>query len=215
MTGIFVVLEGVDGAGTTTQCARLRESLTSRGIASLVTREPTAGPIGSLLRQALGHRLVVPTPKGPKAPSWQTMALLFAADRLDHLESEILPALTAGVCVISDRYDLSSLAYQSATAPEGKEAEAIRWVRELNRYAQRPDLTVVLHVSAEVAEARRAGRGGAAALYETADLQRRLVQGYARAEELRPADRYVHLDGDKIADEVAAEVLAAVLSARS
>jgi dTMP kinase len=211
-SGLFVVLEGVDGAGTTTQAARLRTALAQRGTAALVTREPTPGPIGSVLRQALGHRFVVPTAEGPKAPSWQTMALLFAADRLDHLDAEIVPALLRGETVISDRYDLSSVAYQTATAPLDEAAEATRWVRELNRHARRPDLTIVLHVRAEVAEARRRGRGGAVDLYETSELQRRLVAAYREAEVLCPGDTFVHLDGEKTPDEVAADILAATLA---
>lgn len=213
--GLFVVLEGVDGAGTTTQAERLRRALSALGERALTTREPTPGPIGSVLRQALTHRMIVPSSAGPKAPSWQTMALLFAADRLDHLDAEIVPALSEGRIVISDRYDLSSLAYQTATAPAGEEATATAWVRELNRHARRPDLTVILHVRAEVAEARRTGRGAAVDLYETSELQRRLVAAYRAAETLRPEDVFVHLDGEKSEDEVAADVLAAVQAVRS
>ena len=212
--GLFVVLEGVDGAGTTTQTERLRRSLSAAGERALATREPTPGPIGSVLRQALGHRFVVPSARGPKAPSWQTMALLFAADRLDHLEAEVLPALAEGRIVISDRYDLSSLAYQSASAPPDDEASATAWVRELNRHTRRPDVTVILHVRAEIAEARRQGRGGAVDLYETSELQRRLVAAYRAAESLRPEDVFVHLDGEKAEDEVAADILAAVRAVR-
>jgi dTMP kinase len=158
--GLFVVLEGLDGAGTTTQTERLQRRLAAAGHTVHTTREPTPGPIGAVLRQALTHRLVVPSAGGGKAPSWQTMALLFAADRLDHLDAEILPALARGAIVISDRYDLSSLTYQSVTAPADEAEAAVRWVRELNRHALRPDLTLVLNVRAEVAEGRRKGRGG-------------------------------------------------------
>lgn len=214
-SGLFVVLEGVDGAGTTTQAERLRRSLSALGERALTTREPTPGPIGSVLRQALGHRFVVPTADGPKAPSWQTMALLFAADRLDHLAAEIEPALAEGRIVISDRYDLSSLAYQTATAPPDDEASATDWVRELNRHARRPDVTIILHVRAEIAEARRQGRGGAVDLYETSELQRRLVAAYRAAETLRPEDVFIHLDGEKTEDEVARDILAAVQALRT
>jgi dTMP kinase len=210
--GLFVVLEGLDGAGTTTQTERLQRRLRDAGHAVHTTREPTPGPIGAVLRQALTHRLVVPGVAGPKAPSWQTMALLFAADRLDHLEAEILPALAAGQIVISDRYDLSSLTYQSVTAPEGEADDAVRWVRELNRHARRPDLTLVLNVPAEVAEGRRKGRGGPVDLYETSEVQRRLCTAYRDAESFVPGDVVVHFDGEQPAEAITEALAKAVLS---
>ena len=117
--GLFVVLEGIDGAGTTTQVARLVASLRARGIGALGTREPSDGPIGTQIRQILTGRLVVRSPAGGHAPpGWPTLALLFAADRVDHLESEIVPNLRDGVIVVSDRYDHSSVAYQGAATDD-------------------------------------------------------------------------------------------------
>lgn len=132
------------------------------------------------------------------------MALLFAADRLDHLDSLILPALQDGAIVISDRYDLSSLAYQSATAPGG--AEVVPWIRELNARAMRPDLTIVLDVSAEVAEERRGRRGGSEELFEKREIQARLARLYLEAEALLPGDKVVHVAGDGDVDETAAAI---------
>ena len=114
--GKFVVLEGMDGAGTTTQAARLAEALRARGVHVRLTREPSDGPIGMMVRQVLTGRIVSPA---GRAPGWATMALLFAADRMDHVESEIEPFLLAGGTVISDRYDASSLAYQSVISGRG------------------------------------------------------------------------------------------------
>src|SRR3954452_22746878 len=128
----------------------------AKQVAAYRTCEPSAGPVGTMIRQILSHRTVVP---GQGSPGWATMALLFAADRLDHLEAEVLPRLREGTMVISDRYDLSSLAYQSATAPAGGGAgridDVVGWIRELNRSARRPDLTLVLDVTADVAATRR------------------------------------------------------------
>src|SRR6185369_8913434 len=105
---IFVVLEGIDGSGTTTQLGRLQAYLERRGRAVHPTREPSTGPVGRLLREILlgQHRL----PGGEPADGL-AMALLFAADRRDHVRREIEPALGAGRDVVSDRYLLSSLAY--------------------------------------------------------------------------------------------------------
>jgi dTMP kinase len=113
--GQFIVIEGVDGAGTTTQTGLLVQALRGRGLPVRSTREPSDGPIGTMLRQILTGRIVVPGMSGTRPPTWTTMALLFAADRLDHLEAEVVPNLMDGVTVVSDRYDLSSIAYQSVS----------------------------------------------------------------------------------------------------
>jgi dTMP kinase len=212
--GSFIVIEGIDGAGTTTQTARLCEWFTSRGLPVISTREPTPGPIGAMIRQALTHRLVVPGVHGPRAPGWQTMALLFAADRLDHLDAEIIPNVMEGVSVVSDRYDLSSLAYQSATADDSRRDEVVSWIRSLNRHARRPDLTIVLDVPADVAGHRVRKRGAATELYELEELQARLATAYADAEKLVPGDRLVHIDGNRPVDAVFADVSEAVRSFR-
>ena len=127
--GRFVVIEGIDGAGTTTQTSRLAVRLRSHGRAVRTTREPSDGPVGVLIRQVLSGRIVAP---GGRAPGWSTMALLFAADRMDHVETEIEPFVASGGVIISDRYDASSLAYQSVMSGRGGE-EAVEWIRSLNR----------------------------------------------------------------------------------
>lgn len=205
--GVFVVFEGIDGAGTTTQAGLYAARLRARRRLVHVTNEPSGGPVGSLVRQVLRHRVAMP--RGRQA---DTMALLFAADRLDHLGSEIEPCLREGYVVISDRYDLSSLAYQATSGAETPEelAAKVAWIRELNRHARRPDATVVLHVSPEVAAQRRGGRGGPRDLYETDDLQARLAGVYRRAEELVPGDRVVHLDGEAPVDAVTDAIEAAL-----
>jgi dTMP kinase len=198
MAGRFVVLEGIDGAGTTTHTALLADRLRASKVEVRPTREPSDGPIGAMIRQILTGRVVVP---GGRAPGWASMALLFAADRMDHVESEIEPVLTSGGVVLSDRYDASSLAYQSVSS--GTEAAgAVEWIRSLNRYARRPDLTVVLDVSPEVAAERRARRGEAAQLYEQNELQRALAVFYRNLARHMPDDRVVVVDGAGSIDEV-------------
>lgn len=168
--GAFVVLEGLDGAGTTTQSRALESALRARGLAVHVTAEPSAGPIGVLLRQALTGRLT-----GHGQPIDQTtLALLFSADRADHAQQEILPALRAGTTVICDRYVLSSLAYQGLDLP-------LEEVAAINAHAPAPDLTLFLDVPPKVAEARRKASRGHEERFERLDLQKRIDRNYRRA----------------------------------
>lgn len=208
--GRFIVLEGIDGAGTTTQTVKLVERIRSEassreGSGSTTvraTREPSDGPIGSLVRQILTGRIVVPS---GRAPGWATMALLFAADRMDHVESEIEPVLAEGGVVVSDRYDASSLAYQSVSSGRGGES-AVAWIRELNRHALRPDLTIVIDVQADEAALRRASRGEPAQLYEQNETQRALAAFYRDLDKHMPDDRVVVVEGTGTIDEVHARV---------
>lgn len=100
----FIVLEGIDGSGTTTQLSRVSAALRTLGHRVHETREPTGGRIGKLIREQLSD---------PSGVSARCLALLFAADRIDHLDREILPALARGEVVVCDRYVMSSLVYQS------------------------------------------------------------------------------------------------------
>jgi dTMP kinase len=194
----LVVLEGLDGAGTTTQARRLVASLGDRGH---LTREPSDGPIGRLIREMLvgGHEI-------PGAViSQTTFSLLFAADRMDHLQREVEPALAAGQLVVSDRWYHSSLAYQGTGAERA-------WIRELNQRARRPDLTLFLRVRPEVAAERRVAAGRAQELFEDLAMQRRVAAGYdAVIADLQSAgERIDILDGEASLDAVAAAITAAV-----
>jgi dTMP kinase len=196
--GRFVVLEGIDGAGTTTHVGRLAERLRAMKVPVRITREPSDGPVGTLVRQVLTGRVVIP---GGRAPGWATMALLFAADRMDHVESEIEPFISDGGIMISDRYDASSLAYQSISS--GADAkEAVEWIRSLNRYVRRPDLTIVLDVPPETASERRLHRGEAAQLYEQNEVQRALAAFYKDLAKHMPKDRVVVIDASGSVDDV-------------
>jgi dTMP kinase len=203
--GRFVVLEGIDGAGTTTHVARLAERLRENRVSVRATREPSDGPVGTLVRQVLTGRVIVP---GGRAPGWATMALLFAADRMDHVESEIEPFVADGGVVLSDRYDASSLAYQSVSSG-GESKDAVEWIRSLNRYVRRPDLTIVLDVSPETAAERRRHRGEPAQLYEQNEIQRALAAFYKDLNKHMPKDRIVVVDAAGPVEEVHARVWAA------
>lgn len=199
MQGLLIAVEGIDGAGTTTQCRMLAEWLRSRGRAAHATREPSTGPIGALLREVLGGRHA-PVDRG-------AVALLFAADRLDHLAREVAPALAGGAVVVSDRYVLSSLAYQSVDLPRD-------WVAALNARARPADLTILVEVPVATAAARRRARGGADELFDADDFQRKVAAAYRRETERLAADghRVAFVDGSGGVDEVFAAVRAAAES---
>jgi dTMP kinase len=199
--GRLVVLEGIDGAGTTTHVARFAEKLRQLRVSVRVTREPSDGPVGTLVRQVLTGRLVTP---GGRAPGWATMALLFAADRMDHVESTIDPFIADGGVVLSDRYDASSLAYQSVSSGAAK--DAVEWIRTLNRHVRRPDLTIVLDVPPEVAAERRLMRGEAAQLYDQNEVQRALAEFYRDLDKHIPGDRIVVIDASGPIEEVHARI---------
>jgi len=197
--GILIVLEGIDGAGTTTQARLLAAELEARGVSVHLTREPSDGPVGRLLREILAGR---------HAPTdATTLALLFAADRADHIQREVEPALAAGRTVISDRWYHSSLAYQGTS-------EDRAWIAELNRRALRPDLTVFLRVAPEVAAARRAAARSADELFDAPAVQRQVALGYLQVMvDLAPAERIEIVDGEEPVDRVAVACLRLAISA--
>ncbi len=197
--GRFVVLEGLDGAGTTTQTERLGAWLRAHGRRVHVTAEPSRGPIGALVRQVLSRRIGGGDGRDFDA---NALALLFAADRLDHVSSEVEPKLAKGVDVVSDRYTLSSLAYQSVATGDA------RWVEQINARAARPDLTVFLRVKADTALRRRRAASLDLELYEVSSFQRALFGAYGKAisRVRREGARVEIVDGDRSPDEVASDV---------
>ncbi len=197
--GRFIAIEGIDGSGTTSQTRLLGEWLRRRGFSVLETREPTPGPVGALARKHLG---ITDVPLDPAS-----LALLFAADRIDHIRREIGPAVAAGVVVLSDRYLLSSLAYQALDCDEA-------WVREINRYAPVPDLTLLLDVPAEIAAARVAQRaqqvGTVTERFDAVALQQRIAANYRRLAEQSDLGLVVVIDGNREVGTVTAALCAAV-----
>jgi dTMP kinase len=196
---IFVALEGIDGSGTTTQLERLVRHLDAGlGRRAQATREPSTGPVGRLLRELLlgQHAL----PDGAPADG-HAMALLFAADRRDHLRREIEPRLAAGVDVVTDRYLMSSLAYQAEEADRG-------WVASLARAVRPADLTILLDVPVDVAAGRRRAAGRVVERYDDDGVQARVAENYRR---LAAGDQSaVILDGSESVETVASAVAAAV-----
>lgn len=195
---LFIVLEGIDGAGTTTQTERLVATLAAHGRPAHATREPSQGPIGRLLREILlgGHRRA-----DGAAVDGGAMALLFAADRRDHLQREIEPTLAAGQDVVSDRYLLSSLAYQA------EEADRV-WVEGLARSIRAPDLTILVDVPVSVAAARRRAAGRITERYDDDEIQNKVAANY-RALAKITADVTV-VDGRAAVDVVAQNIAGVV-----
>lgn len=160
--GAFIVLEGGDGSGKTTQARSLQSALRHGGYKVHSTAEPSRSTVGRLIRRRILHG---------KKTSPEVEALLFAADRFLHLESEILPALADGKIVVCDRYMHASFAYQGA---QGVNAD---WLREINRFAVKPDLALYLDVPAETGMSRIRRKKS---VLEKLELQRRVRDEYLR-----------------------------------
>lgn len=197
-SGRFFVFEGIDGSGTTTQTELLVEYLRRQGRAATSTCEPSAGPVGRLLREVLlgQHRM----PQGASMDG-RTMALLFAADRLDHLQREVEPLLAGENDVVSDRYLMSSLAYQAEEADR-------EWVALLAKGVRAPDLTILLDIPVELAAKRRLLAGRPQERYDADSYLRRVAENYRRMS--RADASAVIIDGSGSRDEVSAAVRAAV-----
>lgn len=196
MPPLLIAIEGLDGAGTTTLAQTLGQRLEQSGRTCRLTAEPSRGPIGLMIRRALTGEIELDEP---------ALALLFAADRLDHLDREIEPALRQDYIVITDRYNWSSLAYQSITlAPD--------WVAAINRQARPADLTLLLDASVETCLDRMGRRGGTAERYEKKTILGKVREGYlALAEQAAAAGQAVTvIDSEKSPEQVAALAEAAV-----
>jgi dTMP kinase len=200
--GRFIVFEGLDGAGTTTQSQLLADALRAKGRTVHLAHQPSGGCVGLLIRQILAGRTATQKADGKlDVVDERVMALLFAADRLDHLTSQIEPRLARGEDVILDRYVLSSLAYQGATVSH-------EFIQGANRYARKPDLTLFLYAPAPVALERVRKRGAKLERYETAAQMQQIEREYSRL--VGTLASVVPIDGTRGIPEVAALCLAAV-----
>lgn len=207
-TGIFIVLEGLDGCGTTTQAGMLKNWFSREGAMygqCVSTFEPSQGPAGSIVRLALNHRISLDN---------RTIALLFAADRADHIykendgrqESGLFHLLNQGIHVVSDRYLLSSLAYQSLDLP-------MEWVFQINSQVIVPDLTVFIDIDPGVSRQRlRRGRSHED-LFEDSGTQARVKERYEEAIKLLQGQghRISRVEGDQPAEAVHRDILKELL----
>ncbi len=195
--GLFVVFEGGDGAGKTTQVGLLQQWLERHGEEVVVTHEPGGTPLGQSIRQVLLHG----DDLDPRAE-----ALLFAADRAHHIETVVRPALSRGAVVVQDRYLDSSVAYQGA----GRALDP-QDVRGLSVWATRglvPDLTVLLDIDPAAGRDRR-GDTEDRLEREADDFHTRVRDRFLALAEQEPA-RYLVIDASLDRDAIAARVREAI-----
>ena len=197
--GLFIAVEGLDGSGGTTQVRRLADWFTAQGRAVQCTREPTDGPVGRLIRQALAPDTAA------SVLSDGVLPLLFAADRRDHLDRLVLPALADGRSIITDRYVPSSLAYQGHSI--GLDAAFA-----LNAEFRAPDLTVVLEVPPAECMRRIEARGGTLERFEDLERLTAIRACYEAGLERLAArgDRILRVDGTLPIERVSEHIRRAV-----
>jgi dTMP kinase len=188
--GVFICIEGLDASGKTTQARLLVEELNRRGFEAVYTTEPSRGEIGRFIKKRVLQR------EG-RVPS-VVEALLFAIDRIDHVEREIKPALKEGKIVVSDRYLYSSLAYQGAAGLD------LNWIREINRLALIPDLAMYIDVPPEtVFERIRRKR----TVMEDLKTQKKVREIYVS---LVNAWALMLIDGNRPVEDVSKDILSLV-----
>lgn len=197
--GKFVVFEGIDGAGTTTQVSRLGRRLETAGVSVEVTKEPSNGPIGAALRQAIDGRVHLHS---------VALALAFAADRADHLFNDhngVVKLVRAGHWVLCDRYVLSSLAYQASSDVRQE------WLEEVNSFAIEPDMTIFLDADPTSCMERIASRSATDELFHNHDHLNLALRNYHRViAHGHILGELLVVDGNKSIDEVSDAVWAGV-----
>ena len=200
--GFFVVLEGPEGAGKTTLAVELAERLRAAGHDPVTVREPGGTPAAEALRQELLH--------ADRSWTAERELLYLATARADLVGQIIRPALEAGRVVVSDRYDLSTLAYQAAG--RGLPLPMVSWVNTAATGGLHPDLTLILDLPSGVGAARQlaAGKHRDRLDREPVEFHQRVAARYR--EESGPG--IVHLDGTLPARELAARAWKALLVAR-
>ena len=194
--GLFVVLEGIDGAGKSTQARWLSESLAVAHIPHVISREPTDGPHGRRLRESATQGRLDPAEE----------LATFLADRREHLSQLILPSLAEGKIVVLDRYYFSTAAYQGARGFDWREI-----VRQNEVFAPEPDLLLWFELPPEISQERIRVRGDHANAFEQLGTLRAVAEIYAQ---LAIGRRYVQpLDSRRSPEALRNEVWSAVLSA--
>ena len=187
--GSLIVIEGIDGAGKTTISRMLVNILNKRGYRAIYTYEPYDTKFVEALKSYNEYR------------SAELDALAYASDRLIHLKTVVLPAMEKGIVVVMDRYYFSSMAYQ------GAQGAPVNWVREVNRFAIKPDLAIYIDVDPVIGLTRISGGERRFAEYEKLDLLKRVRKIYL---DLVKAGLLHLVDGMKSVDEVFRSVLSII-----
>lgn len=173
---MFIVLEGIDGAGKSTQAKMLAKWFENKGYEVVLTKEPTDTAFGKLIRRLVltgGKEGIIDGARISK----EAEALLFAADRAEHVKKLIEPSLKAGKVVISDRYFYSSLAYQWARGLD------LEWLINLNAFAPRADLVILLDLPVKESIKRINGRSIRSEFDKIVELQKKVRENYLKLAE--------------------------------
>jgi len=190
--GLFIVLEGIDGSGKDTHLKLLARKLRELGYAVSTTAEPSRGGVGTFLKRYAKR-------EEKRLPA-ESEALLYASDRFEHLKNVVKPALRRDQIVISARYYYSSMAYQGAVGVD------LGWIREMNRFALKPDLAFLLDILPEYSLHRLKRRRS---IYEDSDYLRKVRDIYIK---LVNEGELVKVDADRPKRVVQGEILSMVLN---
>ena len=199
----FIVVEGIDGSGTSTQSEAICRALVAGGEKAVATAEPTKGPIGRMIREIIAGRLAPPVDNRALR---RMLAYLYAADRQDHLENTrtgIRPMLAAGAHVVCCRYVLSSLAYESG------DLEETAFIRTLNEAFPTPDLTIYLDCPVDVSVTRLEATRANLDIFENKSELERIHANYRALIEDYPG-AIVTLDATQPLETVTEQAMAAL-----
>ena len=201
--GLLIVLEGLDGAGTTTQAKKLHNYIRGKRLSAWLTNEPTDEPVGKLIRDSISGRITSPRTGKRIGFSEGALCLLFAADRLEHSRS-IEDKRERGTHVVCDRYVLSSIAYQSLDR-----SIPPRRVIEVNEGCAIPDVTFLLKVPVAECLARLKRRNDTPTVYERKAKLEKIDRNYRAARKIyeKHFGPLVVIDGTQSVEDVHAEIV--------
>lgn len=196
--GRFIVFEGIDGSGKSTQIKSISKQLETQGLKIYTTFEPTDGPVGSLIRQMLS---------GEIATDQRTIASLFAADRTDHLTNQkngIKQKVDQGGIVLCDRYYFSSYAYHAQYI----DMEWVIHTNSLNAEILKPDLTIFIDVDPEICFKRIKLSRTDFEMYEQIDVMKNVRINYFKAfDRLKDSEKIAVVDGNTTPEKVEDSIL--------
>lgn len=193
----FIVFEGLDGSGNSTQSFALKEWLSDKGYEVYLTKEPTDGLIGCLIRGILRKEIKVDE---------ETLSLLFAADRMLHIKNTVTKFLNDGVIVISDRYRLSNFAYQSAQGID------INWLKCLNEKTITPDLTFLIDTPPTICIRRIQKQRFHMELFEDVEKLTKAKEKYSLLS--KEEDNTFIIDGNRPIEIVSKEIFQKVIESK-